>query len=246
MLPVVLTTLAFFTPTPSVPLSRGGRATLVGSGPPVLFSSGLFGTMPRQLYADLFRKLSPNVTLVVVENGLSPLSAADVEDASNALGVETIGFLAHSSFDASALESPRLRSAVLCDPVTLPQFNVATLGVESQRVDSTCPILVLRAGLAYEGAAIPEFLMPAADNVATKTFPGMGHADVLDDVWADLGARTLPWMGEVRTEQVPFSDWQFHKRATSADRKRIRAEYRAAIADAAVEHLLRVQYLPCA
>ena len=44
---------AFF--NPSVKLSNGRTATLNGRGPPVLFSTGLFGTMPQQFYNELIK-----------------------------------------------------------------------------------------------------------------------------------------------------------------------------------------------
>ena len=46
---------AFF--NPSIKLSNGKTATLNGQGPPVLFSTGLFGTMPKQFYNQLIKKL---------------------------------------------------------------------------------------------------------------------------------------------------------------------------------------------
>ena len=44
---------AFFNPT--VKLSNGRTATLNGRGPPVLFSTGLFGTMPQQFYNEIIK-----------------------------------------------------------------------------------------------------------------------------------------------------------------------------------------------
>ena len=47
--------LAFF--SPSVKLQSGRDVKLVGKGPPLLFSPGLFGTMPSFIYNSLIDEL---------------------------------------------------------------------------------------------------------------------------------------------------------------------------------------------
>lgn len=192
-------------------LERTGKtATLLGSqGPPVLFSPGLFGTMPRQIYTDFLRALARNVTVVVVD-GADAVTAPVVDDVARTLAVDRVAFVSHSSFDARILLSDRVGAAVLCDPVVLPSYDWAGGWVppETSRV-----VKILRAGLAYDGTRatpIPDFLSPGvAPESPTRVFDGVGHADLLDDRWAEAGARALPFMKGMAADPDPvrFEDW---------------------------------------
>ena len=48
---------------PSIKMPSGRDITLVGNGPPVVFSSGLFGTMPSQIYSSFINEIKNNVTM---------------------------------------------------------------------------------------------------------------------------------------------------------------------------------------
>ena len=229
-----VSSLAFF--ARSIDVGRGRQATLQGTGPPVVFSTGLYGTMPTFLYNDLFSRMTKNVTLVRVDQAL--VSETALEGVVRALGVDKVGLMAHSSFDVSILASSALRSAVLCDPVAFPAVAMpsmfATPELASPAVELAVPVLSIRAEQSYDPARapVPEFLKPnPADASLWKevTIPGVGHADVLDDVWADMGPHFIPW---TNTPQSPST-------------RAVRRAYRKEVADLALAHLLaEVDLLP--
>lgn len=236
--------------TPRVRLAGGKSVSLFGGGPPVMFSSGLYGLMSRRIYTKLFREMEQKVTLVVL-NDASPVTEKIFEDTAEALAVDRLGFLAHSSFDANILRSDRVGRAVLCDPVVTPELSMMR-GMASKNVVCKQPVLTINAEKAYARAAmpIPDFLAPkiiqdfTADSSSVSTappplvFPGVGHADLLDDLWAELGRNTLPWVESITPTPVSFHDWSF--RGTERNANDVRSEYRSWVAKHALDHLLGV------
>lgn len=177
MLTLLVATGAFF--APSLKTQDGQRLTLHGSGPPVLFSSGLFGTMPRRLYTSLFAELTKDLTLVVPED-LSPVTKATVDAVANALAVDKIAFFSHSSIDSNIFDSDRIQSAVLCDPVVLPNVDWMRGGLVPPDSPPSYPIRILRASLSYDRdtPGIPSMISPSfyeGSDVTVRTFDGMGH-----------------------------------------------------------------------
>ena len=47
--------------TPSIKTNKGEKLTISGNGPPILFSPGLYGTMPSQFYNNFLNKLKKNI-----------------------------------------------------------------------------------------------------------------------------------------------------------------------------------------
>lgn len=215
-------------------LPSGKRASLHGSGPPVLFSSGLFGLMPRRLYTKLFQELSHNITLAVIED-YGPTSEADVQGLVSALGVEEVGLLTHSSIDTDVLKSPYVRSAVLCDPVVIPRW-IPPFGVSTPGPEVVGDVLILKASNAYTAPGIPSFITPQVPGSRTRTFSNVGHADLLDDTWADLGPKVFPWMTGASIPRRSFLEWNGQK--AFDDVRSIRAAYRTEVAKFAADHLL--------
>ena len=222
--------------------SSGQEVSLFGRGPPTMFSSGLFGLMPRRLYTRLFSDLMPRTTLVVL-NDARPVTRRTFEDTADSLGVETLGFFSHSAIDGSILESPRVERAVVCDPVVVPRIPFLPPPPpprSSALVAGSFPVrtLVVRAGQAYDPAVttpIPEFLFPLVmTDARIETFPNVGHADLLDDAWADLGPRTIPWMRGTAVQRAPFAEWTVQR----PDRAALRDDYRRQVAEMALEHLV--------
>ena len=221
--------------TPNVYTSSGKRVSLFGTGPPVLFSSGLFGVMPRRLYTKLFRILQSDLTIAVV-NDVSPVTASTVTEVADALAVDTIAFLSHSSIDSDILASNRIQRAVLCDPVVLPRFSPLEGGFAPPATVPEFATKVVRASMAYESpSGIPELISPRLENADVRDFEGMGHADLLDDTWADLGSQVIPWMPGVSAPRVPFRTW---KRNATDSRRDLRKRYRIDVAREIVSHLL--------
>lgn len=227
-------------PSSTVRLPNGGGTVgLYGNGPPVVFSSGLFGLMPRRIYTQLFRELRNDLTLVVSQD-VTPVTAALVEDMADALSVDHVGFFAHSSFDADILRSSRVGRAVLCDPVTFPDWTLS--GFEATRVDNADPVITVRAENAYEAATspIPRFLAPSFtgdhDEVCVQN---VGHADLLDDPWADMGPRLMPWMRGMSAPRVGFSEWNRVRATSSRTFATARAEYRTRVASLLRTHFVQ-------
>lgn len=197
--------------------------------------------MPHWIYSDFFRQMTTNVTMVVL-NGPTPLTGNRIDEITDTIGVDRIGFFGHSSTDLLILNSPRVQSVVLCDPVVLPQWSFP-FRVTSSDVSNTIPFLILRAGQSYATNAngpmpIPDFLGPQLpiETTETITFEEMGHADLLDDTWADLGASAIPWMRGPAAPTRSFREWTF-----SANEKQIsksRKLYRTQVARRALEHFL--------
>ena len=110
-------------------------------------------------------------------------------------------------------------------------------GLAPPPTDPRFPVRVLRAALAYEGDAkgIPDMISPQLDGASTRVFEDVGHADILDDTWAEIGPRALPFMRGTRSPTVSFASWANDQRTRPSD---TRAAYRAAVADEILAHLL--------
>jgi hypothetical protein len=191
----------FFSPTSSLQLvSRG-------DGPPLFFSTGLFGTMPRFFYSSLCKKLEKNFT---VFTGKDVNSLGEVADE---IGVKKVALLTHSSFHPSFLGSGRVESAVLCDPVTFPSLDLTREErapfLSPKEVDVEIPLLVLRTKSAYD-TFIPSTFDPSFLGSSTVlTFETPGHASLLDDAYSSLADR-LPTLGRKR-QLTDFSKWKKDK-----------------------------------
>ena len=193
-----------------------------GNGPPLVFSTGLFNTMPSFLYQSLFRELSQNFTIVTTRETIGKNT---IEEIAARLSVDKVGLFIHSSFDPDVLNSPFLKKAVLCDPITIPKFDFE-YGFKSADINATCDVLVVRAMKAYEPAGnantIPDLNTPilTSDNssIVLESIDGVGHPDILDDFWADLASHTNFW-ATTKDEVLAFEDWA-RGRFLSAERDR--------------------------
>ena len=100
-----------FLGAPRVNLKSGAKASFRGKGPPVVVSTGLYGSMPTLMYSELIRNLQSNLTVVTVNKPF--LTAETLEEVADAIGVDQVGFLSHSSFDAIVLSTAAVKRAVL-------------------------------------------------------------------------------------------------------------------------------------
>ena len=89
---ILLLGLHLFSPT--VKLESGKDLTLVGKGPPVVFSSGLYNTIPYFMYNKLLNKMKDKVTIVSI-NDFSPLGKKDIDDIAQTLNVDKISYISH-------------------------------------------------------------------------------------------------------------------------------------------------------
>ena len=217
--------------------NTGSSISLFGRGPPCMFSSGLFGLMPRRLYTQLFSNLMSNMTIVVL-NDARPVTQRIFEDAAVALGVDKLALFSHSALDKSILYSPLLHRAVLCDPVVLPATYVPLPFLAKRNVDESeflSDFLVLRAGQAYTESGIPDFLFPFSNQGDVVTYEGLGHADLLDDRWADLGATMIPWMNGMVREKSDFWSWS---NLMPRSKEELRKRYRHSLSKRSLQFIL--------
>ena len=113
-------------------------------------------------------------------------------------------------------------------------------GLVTPDCDPPFPVRILKAALAYTAETspgIPDMISPRiiGNNTTVRTFEDVGHADLLDDTWAELGRTVMPWMTGVVSPQVAFSDWSATARTKASD---IRRMYRRDVADDVIEHML--------
>ena len=160
-------------------------ALLVGIAKPyVVFSSGLFSTMPSRIYSTLKDKLSKNLTLV---ESNSILWRKDFEHLCDKYEMDKLPLIAHSSIDGSILSSHRLQKAVLIDPATIPSISVN--GLVSTQIKARAPVKVISSRL-YGEFVIPPF-QPSFEDAEYITYDSSGHGDLLDPPWARISS----WAG---------------------------------------------------
>lgn len=213
MLDILIFSISFF--NPSIHLKGGRKVNLQGSGPPILFSTGLFGTIPSFLYSNFKKELSKNCTLITIDD-FRPVNRQLIESVSDELSVEKIGFLAHSSFDKNILESNRIQNAVLFDPMTIPKVGFMTL--HQHEIHSQCPTLVIRSNKGYDVKSIPIYLEP---NIPSEenSYSYVSSFDLFDDVWANLALNFGSSAVGISEEKKSFENWNFDKGTKKMNRK---------------------------
>ena len=224
MIALVMTIVPAFI-NPTTKLESGKTVTLLGRGPPVVFSSGFFGVSTWRIYSDLLKRMSTNVTVAAVPG---PVTANDIQQVTEAIGVDRVGFVSHSAFDPNILASPRLARAVVCDPITLPLTSA---------VDAFCPTLVVRSELLFDDDRLPQFnRMHIEGDVEEFVFENVGHTDLLNDWWADVATSTKFWRS-TRAPATSFEEWSNVPRGRNPARDK-RKTYRGELADRITTFLL--------
>lgn len=208
---------------PTIKLNSGKKAKIIGKGPPLFFSPGLFGTMPSFFYSNLINNLKKNLTIVVIDD-YKPINFKDLNDITDKLSVDNIAYLSHSSFFPETLESNVINSAFLLDPICLPNINFN--GINNPSVSLNYPVHIIRSEKLYDtDVPLPEWqeLDIYTSNIIDETYNDVGHPDILDDTWADI-AKSLDLWGTAENRIVSFKEWKFVN--TKNDIKNIRKEYR--------------------
>tara|TARA_B100001093_G_scaffold520417_1_gene615633 strand:+ start:3705 stop:4403 length:699 start_codon:yes stop_codon:yes gene_type:complete len=211
--------LSFFNPT--INLSSGKKCTLSGKGPPVIFSGGLFGTMPSFAYSDYLGPLKKNFTIVTI-NGFSPIVQDDIYDITSALSVDSVAYISHSSFNPDVLECTKINKAVLFDPICIPKITMS--GLEQPIISVDYPILSIKAEKLYNtDVPLPELQNPIFDgNISDLIYENVGHPDILNDFWADLAKKYGFW-DCLDIETIEYKKWTFNKyNSISSMRKKYR------------------------
>ena len=179
--------------------------------------------MPSTAYSQIVAELAREATVVCYDHP-APLNAESVADLADRLGVVSMGYFGHSSVRPELLRSPVLEAFVLCDPSTLPvRFAMREGGFVQRSLHPSAPVLSIRAEFTAS-SPVPFVPRPFSPQLASATeveYPGVGHADILDDSYATMCHR-------------------IGIRGTTVDHaRRVRAEYRAAVGSAATQFLLR-------
>lgn len=207
---------------------------IYGKGAPVVFCSGLFGTMPHQMYSNFLSNIRSNMSVCIVR-GAAPLTAPILEDIADTISVSKVGLISHSALDLSLLESERMLRAVLFDPISFPTVSpLSLLKPARAHVSPACETLLCYAGQTFNAApAVPNMFRPQfwGDNVIEVHDSTSGHVDILDDRWANF-ATGIGLFAAARAQPLEFSDW------TPRDTRTTRAEYRNVLAERAAAFVL--------
>ena len=210
---------AFFYPTTK--LASGKTISLIGNGPPILFSTGIYGVIPRFCYNDLIKNLKKNMTIVNID-GFSPINPSDIDDVANAIKTDKLTYVSHSSFDPIILESKRINGALLLDPISIPKITFN--GIEGYSINLDYPVYVIKADKLYNAnAPLPEWQnIELIGDVDYEIYEDVGHPDILDDRWANI-AKNLGLWEMAEGETMSFKDWKFNGKNSIP---KIRKKYR--------------------
>ena len=230
MLYIFISLITFFNPT--IRLNSGKKITIKGRGPPILFSTGLFGSMPQFFYSNLINDIKKNFSIIEITD-YKPIIKRDIYDIIDALSVTSIGYVSHSSFNPEVLETSKINSAVLIDPICVP--TISPSGFQTRDIYVKYPVQIFYAEkLLISDAPLPEWQKPNfygdINNVIAKD---VGHPDILDNFWADFAKRLNLW-GTAENNLINFNEWSY---SSSNTIKQTRKEYRKFIASQCIEFI---------
>lgn len=228
---------AFFNPT--IKLSSGKTATVYGNGPPVLFSTGLYGTIPPFLYSNIINKLKKKLTIITI-NSLQPLTPHDVIDLTETINVDSVSFLSHSSFNPKILELDKINNAVLVDPIVVPSLNFTSFfnkfGLNYfdnyNNINIEYPIIIIKSEKLYKS----KFDLPSWQELNINgdleniIYDDVGHPDILDDNWAEFAKNTNFW-GTATGKTMKFKEWKYNNQNTLP---KIREKYRQFVTESLI------------
>ena len=194
---------------------------MFGSGPPVVFSPGLLGLASWRFYLAFIDELKPNLTVAVLPG---PISVTDVERVADAIGAQEVGFLSHSALDAKRAREP--------SGATLGRLRSDRSAVVQARRPSRAPDPRSARQSAVLDNVLPQFnqVRVSGEGVAREAYDA-GHADLLDDTWAELAARSRLWSSvDGDPPQVSYEEWSSKDARKKRDGRGQRREYRTALA----------------
>lgn len=156
-----------------------------GTGPPVLFASGLCNTMPSAGYSQFINHLETVFTVYRYDRW-SPLTERSIERVVEEIDAP-FDYIGHSSLLPSLFHIGAIRKFVLLDPAALPcAFDRNACRFVSQNVVANKPILVICAEYTSTGLLpfIPDGFDLKVEGGLYITSHTMGHADILNDPYA--------------------------------------------------------------
>lgn len=218
--------------TANLKLNSGKKITVKGRGPPVLFSTGLFGTMPQFFYNNLINDLKKKLCIIEIK-GAAPIVPKDIYDITNALKVNQIAYVSHSSFNPHVLETDKIYKAVLIDPICVPELTIN--GFESKDIYVKYPVQLYYAEkLLNTEIPLPDWQKPNFyGDIQSEIVLDVGHPDILDNLWANIAKRLKLW-GTAENNIVDFNDWKYSDSNTIP---KIRKQYRKYISNNIVEFI---------
>ena len=208
----------------SLKLSSGKTISFSGKGPPVLFATGLYGIMPQFIYSNFVNDLKKNLTIINV-NGNLPLVKSDINEIANSINSNKISYIGHSSFNHDILESNKINTAILLDPLFVPLISF--YGFESPFIKPKYNMLVINTDKLVNSInkKPPEWQFLNLDkSVQIEIYKNVGHPDILDDRWANI-AKNLNFWDMAEGEKMEFKNWKFNSKNTiSNTRKKYRKD----------------------
>ena len=138
------------------------------------------------MYNDFLKLLKPHFT-IILPNG-KPLMESHFDEIVETLNVDKVGLLSHSSFDYRILEKSNVEGAICIDPVSLPS-SFSFTNVSPQHISPHCKTMIIKTNKSQE-SNIP--FIPYGFNLEVESkdlveYPMIGHVDLLDDMWANVG-----------------------------------------------------------
>ena len=198
--------------------------------------------MPKYMYTDVIREMVDANLTVAISREMGVLTRRNVEALADAIQVQRIGLFVHSSFDADLLRSDRINSIAMSDPVILPRIQ--QLWGDSEQFESVSkrPHHPSRPHLRGRCDAHPRLFdaeLPASSvSVTQYSLCDMGHADLLNDRYADFGRDRIPWITGATSPRLRFADWsRDHITRDQNSVRRRRSEYRRTVAQLVSRHL---------
>lgn len=217
---------------PSIRLQSNRFVELSGTGPPMLFSPGLFGTMPAFLYSNLLNNLKKNLTVITFKD-YNSINSNDITDLTKALCVDSISYLSHSSFNSEILENSNINNAILLDPICIPE--ISPFGFEKKEIYTDFPVLQIKSNKLYNTKPkLPDWQIPEIKgNITELIYNNMGHPDILNDNWANF-AKVNGFWDTTDGIQQSFKEWKLNTKSI----KKVRKEYRYDVSKKIIDFIL--------
>ena len=147
----------------------------------------------------------------------------------------------HTSFNPDVLETNKINSAVLIDPICIP--TLSPTGFNTRDIYIEYPVQIFYAEkLLDTDAPLPDWQRPNFyGDIRTEIVKDVGHPDILDNYWADIAKRLNLW-GTAENELVDFNEWKLKKTNSI---KQTRMEYRKLVANRCIEFIGEIFKMDC-
>jgi len=140
-----------------------------------VFSSGLYGTIPKFAYNNFFQSID-NVSIVHPQ---PLLNKRKFEMLCDQYERDKMPLIAHSSIDADILCSHRLEKALLLDPAILPFLGAS--GFVPATVHPRAPVNIILS--RFYSSFVKTAFQPTVEDANLIQLTYGGHSDILDGMW---------------------------------------------------------------